>query len=293
VARLSSPAEGPVEGLSVREGDHVAQGQILLKIGRTRGVKGRVAANREDLRKALDELARVERLVQKGAVPGEWLDRAQADLARARSDTAVVEESLSDYQLRAPWDGIVSVVPVQDGNYVSPRALLVEIFDPASLVVRVSLPEAAAAGVPEGTVGKATIDAFPGREFQATVTRIYPELDRRLRTRVAEFVVDDPPQLAPGMFARVTLPVQTATDVVTIPRTAVVPGVDGTHAVFVVQDGKALRRNIEIGVETPDIVQVRSGLQADENVIVAGLARVHDGLPVRIQGNAAAPEAAR
>jgi len=293
VARLSSPAEGPVQGVAVREGDAVVGGQVLLKIGRARGVQGRLDASREDERKAADELARVGRLVQKGAVPGEWLDRARADYERARAGTTAGEESLADFRVRAPWSGIVAKVPVEDWNYVAPRALLVEIFDPASLVVRIALPETVAARVTTGTVARVRFDALPGREFPASVTRLYPELDRRLRTRTAELTLPAASGLAPGMFARVTLPVESVPDAVAIPRAALVPAPDGRPSVFVAKDGKAVRRVVDIGVETPDRVQVRTGIQAGEEVIVSGLLRVKEGAPVRIQPAGPDAEASR
>lgn len=282
LARISSPAEGPVEGLAVREGDPVHAGQVLLGIGRTRGAQGRLAASREELRNAVEELSRVERLVAKGALPAEALDRARVEMERARANVTVGEESVSDFQVRAPWDGVVSKVFVEDGQYVAPRALLVEVFDPSNLVVRVALPEAAAAVVPSGTPAKVRFDAFPGREFAATVSRLYPELDRRLRTRTAELTVSETPPLAPGMFARVILPVETARDAITVPRSALVFGADGRPSLFVVAEGQATRRIVAVGVETPERVEIRSGVQAGEEVVVAGAPRVKDGAAVRV-----------
>ena len=183
LARLASPAEGPVARLLVREGDLVKSGQLLVVIGRSRTTQARLSSDREELRKVQDEFERIDRLVAKGAVPGELLDKAKADLERAKAMVEAGEEVVSDYQIRAPWSGVVSQVLVQEGNYVSPRAILLEVFDPASLVLRIALPESISAVVQRGADALVRFDAFPAKEVAGKITRVFPELDRRLRTR--------------------------------------------------------------------------------------------------------------
>jgi membrane fusion protein (multidrug efflux system) len=286
LAQLASPAEGPIRTLLVREGDRVRAGQLVLVIGRDRPARARLASDQEELRKAQDELHRVERLVKRGAVPGELLDKARADLERASASATAGGVSVSDFRVSAPWPGIVSRLMVREGNYVPPRTPLVELFDPKSLVVRIALPETAALSVSPDAAAEVRFDALPGRSFSARIERLYPELDRRLRTRTAELVVESPPPLAPGMFARVRLIIEVARDVVVVPATAVVTTSKQEQAFFVVVGEVARLRAGKVGIEDGARVQVLSGVAAGERVVVGGQQKLKDGTRVQIRTEA-------
>jgi RND family efflux transporter MFP subunit len=292
LARLASPAEGPVSRLLVREGDLVKNGQLLAVIGRNRTTQARLSSDREELRKVQDEFGRVDRLVAKGAVPGELLDKAKADLERAKAMVEAGEESVSDHRIRAPWSGVISQVLVQEGNYVAPRAILLEVFDPASLVLRIALPESISAVVQRGADAQVRFDAFPAKEVTGTVTRVFPELDRRLRTRTAEISVEDPGvPMSPGMFARVRVAVETVREAVVVPAMAVVTTAKQEKAFYVVSEGVAKLRVGEVGIEDGNRVQVLSGLSAGEQVVVGGQQKLKDGTRVQVKADAVKAQA--
>ena len=205
IAQLASPAEGPVLGVRVREGDLVKAGQVLLTLGRTEGATALVASSREDLKKEEDNLSRTRRLVERGALAGEQLDSATANAARMRALLVKAQETTRDYAVSAPWAGVVSKMKVRDGDFVAPRAPLAEIYEPKSLMVRVAVQEQASAGLTTGMKAEVELDAYPGKRFGATISRLYPGLDPRTRTRTAEISVNEAPALLPGMFARVYL----------------------------------------------------------------------------------------
>ncbi len=290
VARLASPAEGPVSRLLVRESDLVKGGQLLVVIGRNRTTQAKLLSDREELRRLQDEYERVERLVATGAIAGELLDKARVDLERAKAMVEAGEEVNADFKVHAPWSGVVSQVLVQEGNYVAPRSVLLEVFDPASLVVRLALPEAIALKVRRGAEARVRFDALPGSEVTGEVKRIYPELDRKLRMRVAEVSVDDQEALAPGMFARVRLTVETLPEAVVVPATAVVTTPRQEQAVFVVDGELAHLRTIEPGIEEGSLVQVVSGVDAGEIVVAAGHRKLEDGTRVRVKAEPPKPE---
>jgi len=283
VARLASPAEGPVQNLKAREGDRVKAGDVLLSIGRKEAADAWLVSAREEVRKEAQELKRVEQLVEKGALPGEQLDHAKSTYERARAQLIKAEESTGDYQVTVPWDGIVSRVLVTDGNYVSPRAPLVEIFDPASLVIRFAVPEAEAAAIQQGMGIAVTLDAFRGKEYQGKISRVYPELDRRTRTRTVEVELTEPVALVPGMFARARLPLQTVKDAVVVSADAVIVTPKGERVAYVIEDGKAVQRKVTTGIEEGGKVQIVSGLKPGETLVVAGNEKLKDGAAVRVQ----------
>jgi RND family efflux transporter MFP subunit len=287
IAQLSSPAEGPVTDLYAREGDTVTRGQELLAIGRTEGATSLVDSLREDLSKEEDNLQRTRRLVDIGALPGEQLDWELANVTRIRAQLTKAQESIRDYIITAPWAGIVSKMRVREGDVVAPRTLLVEVYDPDSLIVRVSVPEQDAASLAKGMKGQVELDAYPKRSFSAGVARLYPYLDSRTHSRIIELALSETPLLLPGMFARVSLVRETLADAIAIPSNSILGVPGGGTAVFVAQNGKAARRKIQTGIEIDGRTIISSGLQIGDQLVVAGYETLKDGAALKVINNSA------
>lgn len=282
IAQLASPAEGPVLGVRVREGDNVTAGQVLLTLGRTEGATALVASLREDTKKEDDNLARTRHLVESGALAGEQLDIAAANAARMRAQLVKAQETTRDYAVRAPWAGVVSRMKVRDGDFVGPRAPLAEIYDPKSLMVRVAVPEQEAAGLINGMRVDVELDAYPGKRYVGAVSRLYPYLEPRTRTRTAEIALTDSLRLLPGMFARAFLVQSTISDAITVPAQSLMADPGGGAAVFLMDEGRAVRRKVETGIEVNGRVRVLAGVEAGEALIVAGQENLKEGAAVLV-----------
>lgn len=286
-ARLASPGEGPVHPCKIREGDLAKKGDCLITIGRSGAAAAQVKAAAEAVKEQEAELNRIKVLVESGAVPGSQLDTARAKYEGARALLAKAQELAGDYEVKAPWDGVVSKVLVKDGDFVAPRAPLVEMYDPDSLVIRLAVPEANAVEVFKGTPAKIQLDAYPDKSFAGKVSLVYPELDTRMRTRTAEVRLEASVTLIPGMFARLKLIMPGQAQAVTVPGDAVLVTPNGEKVAFVVKDGKAQRRVVQTGLEAEGRVQIISGLQPGETVVTAGNEKLKDGQEVKIQGGGA------
>ncbi len=282
IARLASPAEGPVSNCSVREGDLVNAGQNLLSIGRKKATEALLQSAKQDFKTEHEELARIEQLVESGAIPRDQLDLAKAKHKRAAAQLEKMQESSDDYEVVTPWDGIVSKVMVADGNYVVPRTVMVEVFDPASLVVRTAVPEAQSQDLRIGMDVTVTLDAYNGKSFAGKISRIYPELDRRMRTRTMEVEIQDSIKLTPGMFARLNLNLKTVAETVVVPSEAVIVTPKGQRVAYVIEDGKAVQRKIKTGLENKKQIQVVEGLNVGEALVIAGNEKLKDGLEIRL-----------
>jgi len=285
-ARLASPGEGPIQNCRVREGDQVKRGERVLTIGRSGAAAAQVTAMAESVKEQEAELNRTKILVQSGAIPGSQLDTARAKYEGARALMAKARESAGDYSVAAPWDGVVSKVLVKDGDFVAPRAPLVEMYDPNSLVIRLAIPEAQSTLVLKGMPVKVQMDAYPGKTFEGKISLVYPDLDTRMRTRTAEVKLDYPVALIPGMFARLQVVIETAADAVVVPGDAVLVLPNGEKVAFIIKDGKAQRRVLQTGLEAGGQVQIVSGVQPGETVVTAGNEKLKDGMEVKAQGGA-------
>jgi len=264
---------------------------------------------------AKKDLDRVEKMVASSTLPGEHAEKARVmyvttrtNLAAARERLAMLEAGptstevavqqalvdeaaarldltkarLAECTLVAPFAGIVSAVYVRRGDMASAKTLLIGMFDPASIAVRFAVPEAAASAVRTGMMATASLDALPGTPITATVSRVYPELDRRTRTLTVEAALNGTSGVVPGMFARVILPVKNVSDAITVPRSSIIVTPKGDTVLYVAAEGKVAQRTVKTGIEARDRVQVLRGVEAGESVVVAGNETLKDGMAVRV-----------
>ncbi len=282
VARLASPAEGPVMNLQVREADRVKMGDVLLSIGRREGVEAQITSYQETVKKEEENLSRTKQLVESQALPGEDLDRARAAYENARAQLVRAMEAVRDYSVLAPWDGIVSKVNIREGDYVVPRAPLVEVYDPTNLVIEAAVPERYSAQLRNGMNLTVRLDAFPDSAFKARISRIYPYLEERMRTRTIEAQIEANISILPGMFARIQLPLNTIDSAIVVPSQAVLVTPAGDRMLFVVNSDTVERRKVELGIEQGNRTQILSGVTAGEIVVVAGNEKLKPGAEVRV-----------
>ncbi len=284
VSRMASPAEGPIVECPVREGARVVSSQLLARVGRSRMAESNLDAAREELKRQQAEFRRVEQLVHSGSLAGEQLDIAQAALKRAEAQVAAAETGAADYEVRAPWDGIVSKVLIAEGNYVAPRAPLVELYDPDSLCVRFAAPEQEVSRLKTGIAVNVALDAYAGKTYRGVIERVFPQLEPSTRTLTLEARMESDDLLFSGLFARVAVPLETVENAVIIPSGALLAKPSGETVVFVAAEGRAVRRTIRVGLETNGRAQVLDGVVPGETVIVRGQENLKDGAPIKIVG---------
>ena len=207
---------------------------------------------------------------------------AAVDEAAARLNLA--KAHLAECTINAPFDGTISNVHVRPGDLATPRSPLLEMYAPQSLVIRFAVPEAHGAAMRPGVRAIVTLDALRGRTFSAEVTRVYPRLDAQMRTRTVEAELTEPAEIVPHMFARLSLELQRAEDAVVLPAESVMTSPSGGHFVFVVDQGTAHRRDVQLGLQQEGTVQVIRGIEAGQRVVVAGQAALRNGQPVRVAG---------
>ena len=214
----------------------------------------------------------------------------EAAVKEALAKLALAEAHLAECVITAPFDGRITRVHVRSGDLAVPRSPLIEMYAPASLVVRFCVPEAYAAAVRPGLRLEAALDALPGRMLAGEVVRAYPQHDSTMRTRTVEAKLAQTADLMPHQFARVTVQLGSASDAVIIPAEAVTETPQGERIVFVVEAGKAARRKVALGIEGRQSVQVVQGITPGDQVVVRGNEGLKDGAPVRIAGAGEGPE---
>jgi len=188
---------------------------------------------------------------------------------------------------------------VKIGNTVMPAGGVIATSDSAlfviedldSLILRIAVPERELAKLSVGQPAELSFDAVPGRAFTGKIDLITPIVDPTTATfGVRISLTDIGNLLRPGMFARVAIVYERKPDALQIPRTALLDG-DGPPKVFVVQEGKAMERAVQLGLSNGAMVEVVSGLKDGEQVVVVGQGALKPGAMVRIVNTPARPAA--
>ena len=186
----------------------------------------------------------------------------------------------------APVSGRVVTSPLSVGSSVSTTASLMTIAVNGSLEIEALIPERETGQLSTGLTAEVRLEAFPGEVFPATLTLVSPVVDPVSRTRKITLQFDRNDQrIVPGMFARVRLNTRTYQNVVSIPQEALVNH-RGANIVFVLNtDGSLVQaREISTGVIVDREVEIISGLNPGEAVVVQGQQFLTDGAPVRVLG---------
>ena len=280
------------------EGDRVAQGDVIAVLDDTdfRLARDRAKASL-DLAEANRAHASVEEdragsLLKTGGITDK--DRlaaqvavqvADASHAQARTEMAIAEQQLARTQVRAPLPGRIAKRNADAGTMLAIGSPIFDIVDDAVFEFRASVASSDLVRVRVGEAVTVTVDALPGVSFKGQVTRIVPIVDPRSRSFEVVVRIPGQPQLVSGLFARADIHVRDVPGGLTVPPAALVrDGADPTRAqVFVVAGGKADRRDVTVGVERPDAVQVTSGVQAGDVVVVDPPAVLGPGTAVEVQ----------
>jgi multidrug efflux pump subunit AcrA (membrane-fusion protein) len=215
------------------------------------------------------------------------------DMVRQGGVVAMVDQSrpgqiYSESPVLSTIGGTILQTPVQRGDTVTTQTAIVVLGDLASLMVETFVPERFSNAAQKGLSAQVFLQAFPGETFQAVVEEVSPVLDpasRTLRIRLrftGGSVNGVDPRIKAGMFATVSLVTNTRRDVPVIPQGSVI-NTYGSWIVFTVDEQNiASRREISLGLENESFVEVITGLEAGDMVVIAGQNFLSDGDLVRI-----------
>jgi len=276
---LRPDEQGRVTALLFREGQYVAKGTPLIKIddAMLRAQAERAAADRDLARQQVD---RARRLREQNATSPADLERASAADRSAAAALAMLQLQIERTTVRAPFAGVVGQRFVSEGDYVTSatRLLTLQTIDPQRAVIEV--PERHAVELKPGQSVEFTVAAKPGRIFRAEVDFIDPVVENAKRTILVKARAPNPDRvLKPGMFIEARLATATRANAIVVPEDAVQP-LRTANVVWAVANGKASRRVVQLGARSQGVVEVLSGVQAGEPVVVGGLERMAEGMPV-------------
>ena len=206
-------------------------------------------------------------------------------IQEAKAELQDAQRAADALLLRAPADGTLFSLAVQEGDFLERGGLAARIGTAERVTARVFVDEPELGRVTQGCVARISADAYPGREWECRVETLATEVIEVGPRRVGEVLcqAENPDRLLlPGLAVRVRVVTQRAERVLSVPRTAVVRDGDQPFA-WVVEDGRAAKREVALGVLGPVYVEVESGLAESDSVALMGERGLAEGQRLRLR----------
>jgi multidrug efflux system membrane fusion protein len=295
---VTARVAGAVERVNFREGQLVSKGQPLIEIEPER-YRLAVDAAEATVNKQLAAEAEAEAGYARrqsasaknpGLIRGEeietWRTKVQtaiAEVSQAQAAMAQAKLNLRDAFVRAPVSGIIQTRTVETGQYVPVGTVLATLMQRDPLLLRFQVPEQDAMPLHPGIIARFNVSEDL-TQHQARITHVSAAASQSSRmVDITAYVLNpNRPELRPGAFARVTVPIGATRPSPVIPQTAIRPSEKGFLA-YTIDQGVARQRILTLGMRTADgQVEVRQGLQPGEMLVIRGAEALRDGAKVKV-----------
>jgi RND family efflux transporter MFP subunit len=282
-AQVFAKVYGNIEAEYVNMGDNVRKDQLLALIDTTELAQQYRQAY-ATYQNSRDNRDRAKALSQQNLISSQDVETAETALKIAEANYQAAQTHLDYAHVKAPFSGIITKRYFDQGAQVgTTNATLFDLADIEVVKVIVDILENEVPLVNIGTRAIITVDAYPDKQFEAAIARISEAVNPNTRTMPVE--VDIPNKdhiLKPGMFASVSLVISAKENVLTVPTQAVVRDTSG-NVVYVAKNDFAVKKVITTGIEQNSRIEISSGLQDSDRVIVAGQQYIKDKSQIKIQ----------
>jgi membrane fusion protein (multidrug efflux system) len=278
---ITSKVAGIVESIRFTEGQWVEAGEALVQLDAA-ALRAELDQARALLDDARNQLVRARQLQPGATIAAQRLETLEALARQAEGRVRQADARLEELRVIAPFAGRVGLRQVSPGALIQPGTTITTLDDTAKVRVEFSVPEVHLARIRVGNAVSARSTAYGERRFSGTVTVIDTRIDPATRSvRVISQFDNADEALRPGLFLNVELVLEERERALLVAEEAIDPVGDRAF-VFVVRDGRARRQEVRLGLRLPGEVEVRDGLNAGEPVVVRGIQRLRNDLPVRV-----------
>lgn len=280
VVMVSSELPGKITKIFFQEGGFVKRGAPLvqLDVDELKAQRDRLVV-RQQLTRSIAE--RLQGLYQKEGVSLQEYEIARAEADQVDAELALIDVQIDKRTVRAPFDGLLGLRQVSEGSYLAPGMTIVSLVNVNPINVEFSVPERYVRVADKGTRVSFQLDGI-SKAYEAVVIAKEPNVDPTTRTLRLKASAPNPGgQILPGAFANVQVSLRFFDNAIMVPTQAVIPEMGG-RKVFVYRDGKAVSMQIETGIRQEEEIQVVSGLQAGDTLIITGMLQLQDGMNVSL-----------
>lgn len=274
----------PATGKRYALGDHVKAGATIIKLEDEEYVNDlRVKSKEVDMEISQLEYEKQQALYEKGGVTLRDLKNAEITRINTEYDMEGSRINLAKMSLEAPFSGVISKLPYYtEGTRVPTNTEMVTVIDYRKLYLEANLPEKYFRNIERGYKVYVTSYTSTADTLQGSITQISPSIDAEARTFLSLVEVENSEEiLLPGMFVKADLVVNSAEEVIVIPKDIIMSR-NRNQIVYVVEQGVATERIITTGLQNANSVEVKMGLLKGESVVITGFETLRDQSRVRI-----------
>lgn len=293
MAELSFRTSGELSALMAREGDEIQEGDVVATLD-DRDQKIRLRAREKEFEQANADYQRGLSLIDSGSISRSDLQKLEALASTAKSNFEAAQRDLDGTRLIAPFYGWIAMRHVENFEEVSAMERIYTLQDISTLTVKVDIPESIMIRARREANLKvsALFDAFPGREFPLTLNEVATRASADTNTFEVTFALENFGDLniLPGMSAAVRLQspsMAAAQDNLFAPPAAILSDGQGPYAFVAVASSEGMAnvelRRVVVGALTGAGLQITAGLSPGDLLITAGMSKLQNGMPVRVQ----------
>ncbi len=291
-ARIQTEVEGIIRFVGrdgwgrPTEGLRVSRNQVIASLVNKELVVNARLESRELARAtAKRTLREQEVLVERKLSTRRDLEEARHALAEAESNYEDAIVQIAKTTIRTPIAGFLTgLADITEGTLVDARTTIATVMDYSQVLVDLKIPNAYISSVMPGQVVRVENYALPNRLFFGTIKVVDPAIDPTTRTfRVVGAVENSNLMLRPGMFVTAEIVTESHENAVVIPRRYVLTR-QNRKVVFVEEEGRAQMRNVEPGLEGPELVEILEGLEPGERLITSNYETLRPRTRVRVTG---------
>lgn len=280
---VAATSSGKLESFRVELGTKVSKGQVIGSID-TKVQQVEVKSRELTVAKLKKDYERAKELLAGNAISENAVTEAKYTYESNQLQLAQLKQQIANANIIAPISGIVTEKKSLQGEFINPGTPIATIVDVSQLktVVYVNEKEVYQLKLKQNAI--ITSDVFPGQKFSGEVSYISPQGDENHNYKI-EILVSKGAQnvLKAGTYVKVSFDMKNQGDVLQIPKRALAAGMKNPY-VYIAENGKAMRRNITIGRELGENVEVLGGLSGGEKVITDGLINLVEGSNIEVTG---------
>ena len=276
---VSADLPGLVETIAFDSGRTVHEGEVLLRLD-TRQEQAQLTAAEAQSGLTRLNLDRARGLREEGIISQADYDRAAAEYEQAKAKAGEIRATIARKTIRAPFSGMLGIRQVNLGQFLNGGTPIVPLQALQPIYVNFAVPQQEVGRLRLDGEVRVTAEGMGSGGFAGRITAIDSVVDEATRNVQVQATLANPDgKLRPGMFVEAHLVTAVRPNAVVVPEEAIVP-VQGATFIYAVVDGKAKRRQVDLGVRTPGFVEVTRGVSAGDQVVVGGLEMLADGVPV-------------
>ena len=278
-ATLEASVSGRIEAMPVLLGQRVKQGQLIARLNAAE-IKARLDQAQASLEQAERDWNRTSELFKNQAVTRSEYERAEARQRVAKASVAEAGAMMAYVEVVAPFDAVVTRKLTDVGDLATPGKPLIEIEDPSLLQLDADVPESLAARIEQGAELKIRAESLK-TDAHGKVAEIAPAADRASRTFRVKVDLPADSGLRSGQFARLLIPTGERSTLC-VPASAVIER-GQLEIVFVAINGRAQLQLVKTGKRDGDRIEILSGLEPGDSVVIEGAGLLRDGQPVEVK----------